>query len=70
VYLVLSIIHLFGATLATLAGMVGCVMGLVGVLESNVPYATTGTVIAIIALVLQRFFISLDPSYMYRDDYW
>lgn len=69
VYTILLIIHMFGVTIATIAGLVCATAGAVFVLEDT----KTGVLFAIAALIylgLQRFFIALDPSYMYYEDDW
>ena len=70
IYVILLISHMFGAFIATIIGIAGCAMVLVGAGQTNLTMVLSGLIIAVVAIILQRFFIWIDPSYMYYEEDW
>lgn len=68
-YIILLLIHVFGSTIATLGGIVCIAIAFVGACESEYTMALLGLIATILCLGLQRFFISLDPSWIYDEEY-
>ena len=70
VYAILLIIHMFGALSATMLGIVCLCISFVSVCRMDFNSAFVFLVWTSICLIAQRFFISLDPSYMYHEEDW
>lgn len=70
VYAILLIVHIFGATIATIGGLVCLVASFacIGVAETKM--GAMFLIGALICLGLQKFFIALDPSGMYMEEDW
>lgn len=70
VYAILLVVHMSGAFVATILGIVGCGICIGSMANGNISMSLFGLVVAGIGYLLQRFFIALDPSYMYYEEYW
>lgn len=68
--IILLTLHMFGSLVATIAGLMFLAMGLAGAMNSRIEFVVGGLVGALICLAIQRFFISLGPSYMYSEEDW
>ena len=69
-YAILLFVHMFGATIATLGGLVCLAASFVFIGRSEIEMVVMFLIGALICLGLQKFFIMLDPSYMYMEEDW
>ena len=69
-YVILLIIHMFGATIMAVTGLIFIALTLAGVARNEYVMMLMGICGAVLSLLLQRVFIGLDPSYMYAEEDW
>lgn len=69
-YVILLIIHMFGATIMAVTGLIFLALTLAGITRNEYVMTLMGICGVALSLLLQQFFIGLDPSYMYAEEDW
>jgi uncharacterized membrane protein len=70
IYMIFLCISMLGGLAASLFGMTGLALVFVSACQMRFDYTVIGFIMALIGILGQKFFNSLDPAPMYYDREW